>query len=240
MVYVNKLSKSYEKIVALDGLSLTVNKGELFGLIGPNGAGKSTLLQCIIGLLKPDSGEIKVENLTVAGDLEIIKKQTGYAPEEPVLYPYLTGREFLQFISEIRSLPSSAKFWIDDFFQEFGLVEKADILISDYSHGMKQKISLAASLIFNPDVLLLDEPTNALDPESIFHFKNRLLSAREQGVTIVFSSHILDTVEKICDRVGIINKGKMVACDTLDGLRGSFNNQSLEEIFMQIVTDKKG
>ena len=218
-------------------MSLTVNKGELFGLIGPNGAGKSTLLQCIIGLLNQDSGEIRIEHGS-EDDGENIKSQIGYAPEEPVLYPYLTGREFLTFIAEIRKLPPFSNIWMEEYFQEFGLTEKADELISDYSFGMKQKLSLAASMIFGPKILLLDEPTNALDPESIFHFKNRLMAAKESGVTIIFSSHILETVEKICDRIGIIHKGKLAACDTIEGFYKFYNSFSLENIFMQIV-DKK-
>jgi ABC-2 type transport system ATP-binding protein len=236
MIKVDKIVKRYDKVIALDELSLSVNKGELFGLIGPNGAGKSTLLQCIIGLLKQDAGEILVD---INQNADSNKKHIGYAPEEPVLYPYLTGREFLQFIAEIRNLPVSYTEWVDDFFQEFGLQAKADELISDYSHGMKQKISLAASMIFGPQILLLDEPTNALDPESIFHFKDRLLAAKDKGVTIIFSSHILDTVEKICDRIGIIQNGKLVACDTISGFFNSYKSKSLEDIFMHIVNENR-
>ena len=236
MIIIDKLVKSYDKVKALDELSLSVETGEMLGLIGPNGAGKSTFLRCIIGMLFPDSGTITVGDSNSERDIKQIKSIVGYAAEEPALYPYLTGREFLEFVSQVRGLSETvANKWMDEFFTEFGLYTKANELISDYSHGMRQKISLAAAMIFGPKLLLLDEPTNALDPESIFHFKQRLKQMREKGTTIIFSSHILDTVEKICDRVAIINKGKIIVCDTVDKLKSSENNKSLEDIFMNLV-----
>jgi ABC-2 type transport system ATP-binding protein len=239
MLSVIELKKSYEKVQALNSVSLSVKKGEMLGLIGPNGAGKSTLLRCIIGMLYPDSGTITIGELSTENDIQQIKSIVGYAAEEPTLYPYLTGREYLEFISQVRGIDEPlANNWINGFFNEFGLTTKADELISDYSHGMRQKISLAAAMIFNPQLLLLDEPTNALDPESIFHFKQRLNRMRDNGTTIVFSSHILDTVEKICDRVAVINKGQIIVCDTVANLINSQKDKSLEDIFMTLVTNE--
>jgi len=153
----------------------------------------------------------------------------------------LTGTEFLEFIADLRKVPreiSGEK--IKSLLQNFGLEGKANQLVADYSHGMKQKISLAAAFITEPEILLLDEPTNALDPESIFWLKNYLQKLCVAGTTIVFSSHILDTVEKICDRVGIIHKGRMVVCDTIEALRRkSGGNTSLEEIFMHLISKKE-
>ncbi|NIA31015.1 MAG: ATP-binding cassette domain-containing protein [Actinobacteria bacterium] len=238
MIKIENLSRSFEQVRALDDFSVEIKRGELFGLIGPNGAGKSTLMKCLIGLLKPDKGEILIDGENAVENSISVKKRIGYAPEDPVLYDYLTGMEFLEFITDLRKVPreiSGEK--IKSLLQNFGLEGKANQLIADYSHGMKQKISLAAALIAEPDILLLDEPTNALDPESIFWFKNHLQQLCESGVTIIFSSHILDTVEKICDRVGIIHRGKMVACDTIKALRRKFGgNVSLEDIFMHLIS----
>lgn len=237
MIKIVKLTKSFGQLQALDGLSLSVKKGEILGLIGPNGAGKSTLLRCIMGMLIPDSGEILVDDLSSKENIQQIKSIVGYAAEEPALYSYLTGQEYLEFISKIRRINQKrADSWTSVFFAEFGLKLKANELISDYSFGMRQKISLAAAMIFNPHVLLLDEPTNALDPESIFRFKQRLQELRKNGTTIIFSSHILDTVEKICDRVAVIDNGKIIACDSVENLKSAQNNKSLEDIFMNLVT----
>jgi len=238
MIKIKNLSRSFGQVKALDDFSVEIKKGELFGLIGPNGAGKSTLMKCLIGLLKPDQGEILIDGENAVENTISAKKRIGYAPEDPVLYDYLTGTEFLEFIADLRKVPREAsQERTMSLLQNFGLEGKANQLVADYSHGMKQKISLAAALIAKPEILLLDEPMSALDPESIFWFKNHLQQLCESGVTVIFSSHILDTVEKICDRVGIIHRGKMVACDTIEALRRkSGGHASLEEIFMHLIS----
>ncbi len=237
MIEITNLHKSYDGVKALDGLSLKIEEGELFGLIGPNGAGKSTLLKSLIGLIKPETGEIRVYGIDALASALQIKALIGYAAEEPALYEYLTGREFLEFVGKLRNIAKEQLAQrIEALLGDFSMQEKADELIADYSHGMRQKISLSAALLADTRLLLLDEPTNGLDPVSAFRLKQMLQDRCAGGTTIVFSSHILDTVEKICHRVGIIHRGKIVACDSVENLRDSTGSQgSLEDVFMSLV-----
>lgn len=237
MIEIKALEKSYGQVRALDRIDLKIRPGEILGLVGPNGAGKSTLLHCMVGLLNPDAGRIDWGEL---GNREQeVKRYIGFAPEEPALYPYLTGREFLNFVADIHGIENSAD-WVEQFFKEFAMQEKADQLIATYSHGMRQKVSLAGAMLFEPRLLLLDEPTNGLDPESLFHLKKRLLAVREKGNTVLFSSHILETVERLCDRIAIINWGKIVLCGTLEQLKTEMATGSLEEIFIQAISANLG
>jgi len=218
---------------------MEIRKGELFGLIGANGAGKSTLLKIIVGLLAPDQGEVTVGDVDVLQNPVQARKLIGYSPEEPILYDYLTGREFLEFVGKLRGMEKDR---LDQriafLLGEYLLSDKADELIADYSHGMKQKISLCAALLPEPEVLLLDEPTNGLDALTAIRFKQHIRSLCNSGITVVFSSHVLETVEKISDRVGIIKHGKIVACDTLDALRESVGGgRTLEDIFIKLVQE---
>jgi len=237
MIEIRDVRKSYDGVKALDGLSLKIEAGELFGLIGPNGAGKSTLLKSLVGLIRPEAGEIRIAGLDALTHTQQCKSQIGYAAEEPVLYEYLTGREFLEFVGKLRNISEGRLARrIEELLDDFGMQDKAGELIADYSHGMRQKISLAAALIAETKLLLLDEPTNGLDPESAHRFKQILQDRCAGGATIVFSSHVLDTVEKICHRVGIIHQGKIVACDSVENLRRlTGSEQSLENVFLSLV-----
>jgi ABC-2 type transport system ATP-binding protein len=237
LIEIADLHKSYDGVKALDGLTLRIDQGELFGLIGPNGAGKSTLLKSLVGLVKPEKGSIQINGKDLMTDAHSAKAMIGYAPEQAVLYEYLSGREFLEFIGGLRGIDKNLLAErIEVFLDTFDLQIKANELIADYSHGMRQKISLSAALLPETDILLLDEPTNGLDPESAFRFKKILQMRCAKGATIIFSSHVLDTVEKICSRVGIIHCGKMIACDSVAGLREIGGKQkSLEEVFMSIL-----
>jgi len=237
MIEISDLYKSYDGVRALDGFSLKIKEGEFFGLIGPNGAGKSTLLKSLVGLIKPESGEIRISGINALADGMQTKTIIGYAAEEPALYEYLTGREFLEFVGGLRNIAEEQLTRrIEELLDSFSMKEKADELVADYSHGMRQKISLSAALLAETKVLLLDEPTNGLDPESAFHLKQMLQDRCAGGTTIVFSSHVLDTVEKICHRVGIIHRGKIVACDSVENLRTlTGSEQSLENVFLSLV-----
>jgi ABC-2 type transport system ATP-binding protein len=231
MIEITELCKRYDDVQALDQVSLNVQDGEILGLVGANGAGKSTLLKCLVGLIKADSGSIKLNGMTPS--LES-RKFTGYAAETPLLYDYLTGLEYLQFIGGLRGMNEAdlnhrSQYYID----LFSLKDKAPIPIADYSHGMRQKISLAAALLAQPQLLLVDEPTNGLDPESVFNLKKELAAAAAAGGTIIFSSHMLDTVEKICHRVAIVHRGQLVACDTVDRLLNGSHH--LEEVYMGLI-----
>ncbi len=237
MIEISDLYKSYDGVRALDGLSLKIKEGEFFGLIGPNGAGKSTLLKSLVGLIKPESGEIRISGINALADGMQTKTIIGYAAEEPALYEYLTGREFLEFVGGLRNIAEEQLTRrIEELLDSFSMKEKAEELVADYSHGMRQKISLSAALLAETKVLLLDEPTNGLDPESAFRLKQMLQDRCAGGTTIVFSSHVLDTVEKICHRVGIIHQGKIVACDSVENLRTlTGSEQSLENVFLSLV-----
>jgi ABC-2 type transport system ATP-binding protein len=237
MIRIENLYKNYDKVCALNNFSMQVRKNELFGLVGANGAGKSTLLKSIVGLVKPDQGRIYIDELDNSIYPLKVRQKIGYAPEEPTLYDYLTGYEFLQFVGRIRDIAKEPlHHQIESLLHDFNLFEKSKTLIAEYSHGMRKKISLAAALLGNPPVLLLDEPTNGLDPENVYKFKKRLLDASANGVTIIFSSHILDTVEKICHRVGIIHYGKLLASDTVANLIAAApHNRSLEEYYMNLI-----
>jgi len=240
MIRIHELYKSYDGVQALRGLSLQIKRGELFGLIGVNGAGKSTLLKILIGLLKPDSGHVTVADMDISTEPVRVKKMIGYVPEELILYDYLTGFEFLEFVARLRGIKGDiVDKKIRNLLADFSITDKANELIADYSHGMKQKISLCAAMLGEPEILLLDEPTNGLDAESAIRFKQRLREMCDAGVTVVFSSHILDTVEKISNRIGIIHHGQIVACDTMENLRKVVGpGKSLEDIFISLIHSK--
>lgn len=237
MIDIKNLSKDYETVHALDNLSLHVNKGEFIGLIGPNGAGKTTLLKAIMGLVRPESGIITINGMFIREKPVKARQLTGYSPEPPVLYDYLTGYEYLHFTGRMRGMNTKNLVErIEFLLQEFALQDKATEIIADYSHGMRKKIAIAAALIAEPPLLLLDEPTGGLDPEIIFTLKNMLSKLHEQGTTIIFSSHILETVEKLCSRVVMIHKGKIIADDTMANLQQQTGKaRTLEDIFIARV-----
>lgn len=237
MIIVEHICKSFDTVPALNDVSFSIEAGALCGLVGPNGAGKSTLFKLLMGLLELDSGQIKIAGVTINFGETCYKSRIGYAPEAPILYDYLTGVEFLHFIAAAKRLPeklkqSEIKKWIDFF----DLSSKAGELIKNYSHGMRRKISLCAAMIGSPSILLLDEATNGLDPESSFKFKNYLKTYCQQGGTVLFSSHIIETVEHLCDRIIILHQGKIrqeLERNNWEGLREQ--GSSLERLFIALV-----
>ncbi len=237
MIRINGVTKNYDKVRALNNLSLNIAKGEFVGLIGPNGAGKTTLLKSIMGLVFPDAGNITVNGSDIHQYPVAAKSQIGYAPEPPALYDYLNGYEYLEFVGRVRGIEKKRlSSRIGSLLEEFQLEDKSEELVVDYSHGMKKKISLASAFLPEPDIMLLDEPTGGLDPEIIYRLKNRLKQVHEKGVTILFSSHILETVEKLCSRIVMIHKGNIIADDTLENLyHRTGKTGTLEEIFMELI-----
>ncbi len=211
MITVKNLNKSFATIHAVRDVSFSVEQGVLCGLLGPNGAGKSTLFKMIMGLIQPDSGEITLSGEAVAfGEVEY-KHKIGYAPESAILYDYLTGLEFLAFIAAAKEIPKGMRQeQIDRWLSFFELTEKAGELIINYSHGMRRKLSLSAALLGEPEILLLDEATNGLDPESSFKLKEYLREFCRKGGTVIFSSHIIETVEHLCDRIIILHRGQVL------------------------------
>ncbi|MBM3211817.1 ABC transporter ATP-binding protein [Candidatus Poribacteria bacterium] len=235
------LTKKYDNIIALDSLDLRVEQGELFVFLGPNGAGKTTTIKILTGLIKPSSGEALVAGINVEKSSLDVKKIMGYLPEDPFLYPKLTGREFLQFIVEMHGI-TKKRDRIGKFLELFELASSADELIEGYSLGMKKKIAIGAALIHEPKVLFLDEPTGSLDPKSARIMKDLLLDIRNRGTTIFMTTHILEVAEKMCDRVGIINNGKLVSIGTMDDLRSKSQEGiagSLEDIFLALTGGMK-
>ena len=241
MIELVNVSKSYNrgKIKAVDNLTLTVKPGEIFGFLGPNGAGKTTTIKMIVGLLRPDAGRVSVEGLDVATDPLRAKQFTTYVPDYPAVYDRLTGLEYLNFIGDVYGVPKEARLErINRWLKIFELAPVVTSPIQSYSHGMKQKIVLTAALLPAPRVMILDEPLVGLDPRAAYQLKDLFREHCEQGKTLLFSTHIMEVAEKLCDRIGIIHKGQLIACGTMEELKAlGRTEQSLESIFLEL-TDK--
>jgi ABC-2 type transport system ATP-binding protein len=229
--------KSYGDKTAVDDVSFQVNAGEIFGFLGPNGAGKTTTIKMIVGLLRPTSGLIKVAGYDVVAQPIQAKAACGYVPDEPNLYAKLTGRELLRFVGDLYGLDTAqAARRSEELLRLFGLNEAADETTDSYSHGMKQKTSLATALVHDPKVLILDEPTVGLDPKSARLIKDILRQMAERGAAVMLSTHILEIAQNMCDRIGIINKGKVIASGTMEELRQLGQGESsLEDIFLGLT-----
>lgn len=238
MISITGLSKSYNKgaVKAVDNLNMHVNHGEIFGFLGPNGAGKTTTIKMMIGLLNPDSGSIIINGHDIQREPLEVKRNIGYVPDNPDVYDRLTGIEYLNFMADVYGVPADLrKERIKYFLDIFELNDAATDLIKSYSHGMKQKIVLTGALIHDPAVWILDEPMVGLDPKSSHLLKELMRKHCEKGNTVFFSTHILEVAEKLCDRIGIIHKGKLIAVGTMDELRQGDNAGSLENIFLELT-----
>ncbi|NLV35964.1 MAG: ABC transporter ATP-binding protein [Clostridiaceae bacterium] len=238
MIDIRNITKSYNNgaIKAVDNLSLEVKKGEIFGFIGPNGAGKTTTIKMIVGLLNPDNGNILINGIDIMKQSIEAKRMIGYVPDSPLLYDRLTGTEYLNFMADIYGVAADVRRErIENYLRMFELEDAAPDLIKSYSHGMKQKIALTGALIHNPEVWILDEPMVGLDPKSSHLLKNQMREHCDKGNTVFFSTHVLDVAERLCDRVGIIHKGKLIAIGTMDELRQGDIKESLENIFLELT-----
>lgn len=238
MIEINGLSKSYKGSgrLALDSLSLTVNDGEIFGFLGPNGAGKSTAIKCMTGILSFTQGTVKICGVDINEDPVGAKKKIGFVPDEHLLYEGLTGRQYVNFISDIFGVDKSRREELTKkYADEFGLSDRLDETISNYSHGMKQKIAVIAALVHEPDIFILDEPMLGLDPKSAYILKKTMREYADNGKTVFFSSHILEVVEKICDRVAIIDGGKLIAVCDIQELKEKRSDMSLEQLFLTLT-----
>ncbi len=233
----DNLSKKYGKLQAVDDVSLKVNSGEIIGFLGPNGAGKTTTLKMLIGLLKPDTGRVNIAGFDLVNDPTNAKSKIGYVPDIPNLYEKLTPLEFFNFTAEVFRLEKElAKKRISDLVELFDLGEHSRKLIGSLSHGTKQKVSLAAAVLHRPDVLLLDEPTGGLDPRATRKIKDIMIELSHNGCAILFSTHILEIAESMCNSLYIINKGKIVASGPLAELKsGVRQGSTLEELFIELT-----
>ncbi|MYN28278.1 ABC transporter ATP-binding protein [Duganella levis] len=239
MIEFQGLSKVYGSFNAVKPLTLTVQRGEVFGFLGPNGAGKTTTIRMMMGILVPSSGRVLIDGLDCHAEPAEVKRRVGYLPDTPVFYDYLRGREILQFVAEMHGYPrAEAAERSARLLAEFGLTEAGEDYAVNYSLGMKKRLGLACALIHDPAVLILDEPINGLDPRASRDVQERLLAAAARGVTIFVSTHLLDMAEKLCDRVGIIHRGELVATGTLDQIRAeSSASGSLEDVFLKITDE---
>jgi len=238
LIETHNLVKFYGDKVAVKDVSFEVRANEVFGFLGPNGAGKTTTIKMIVGLLLPTSGTVKVAGYDVQAQPLLAKAASGYVPDTPNLYAKLTGRELLRFIGDLYDLDrQQVAQRTDELLRMFDLSAAADDTIDSYSHGMQQKASLAAALIHDPRVLVLDEPTVGLDPKSARLIKDILRQMAERGAAVFLSTHILEIAERMCDRIGIINKGELIAVGTMDELRslGETSETSLEDIFLSLT-----
>ncbi len=231
-ILVKDLLKTYGEQKAVDHISFEVKKAEIVGFLGPNGAGKSTTMKIITGYLRADAGDAFVCDVNVKEDPLAVKKKIGYLPEGNALYYDMYVREYLSFLASVHQLNGQSKQRIDEVIQLTGLTPEYKKKISQLSKGYKQRVGLAAALIHDPEVLILDEPTSGLDPNQIIEIRD-VIKKQGQSKTILFSTHILQEVEAICDRVIIINKGKLVADDTLDQIKKG--NKNLEEVFRNLT-----
>ena len=236
MLEVHLLTKRYSGIPVVDAVSFSIRPGEILGYLGPNGAGKSTTVKMLTGLLEPTSGHMVFHGQDIRQDLKAFQRRIGYVPEEPQLYPHLSGREYLQLVGRLRGLPRGVlEPKMDELLNLVGLWEDRHSALASYSKGMRQKILLLAALLHNPELLILDEPFSGLDVNFAMVLRSLLQSLAEQKKIILYSSHVLEVVEKVCHTVLILRKGKVVAHDSVAHLRDLMSKSSLEGVFAQLT-----
>lgn len=236
------LVKDYGKQRAVDGIDLDVAEGEFFGFLGPNGAGKSTTIKMITGMLRPTHGSVRVAGYDMASQPLEVKRVIGILPEETSLYERLTAREMLLFAGQMYGLDrDETERRTQDLLAVMELTDDASKLIVDYSMGMKKKVALAAALIHRPRVLFLDEPFNGIDPISVRAIRDVLKTLTDHGTTIFFTSHVMEVVERLCTRIAVIQKGKLVGQGTIDELRAQVGEDgALEDVFLKLVSAPSG
>ena len=237
LVRVEDVTKSFGQKVALDHISFSVPSGQICGLLGPNGAGKTTLFRLLMGILKATKGTLLIDDRDAFEDRVEVKRLIGFLPDEPAFYSYLSGREILELSAAMHGLDAAATMErVGPLIALLRLAEDINNYAEDYSRGMKKKLGLLLAMIHEPKLLVLDEPTNGLDVESTHLFYDLILDQAKQGKTILFSTHLMDHVAKLCSHAVIINEGAVVAKGSLDDLRSTFGEASLEEIFLRLTT----
>jgi ABC-2 type transport system ATP-binding protein len=238
MLELRRIRKVYSGIPAVEEVSFTARAGEITGYLGANGSGKSTTMKIVTGLIAPSGGEVLFEGKRVLEDLMGFRQRIGYVPEEPHLYTHLSGMEYLVMVAQLRGMPGRiADERIRGLLHLFGLHGDRDVSISSYSKGMRQKVLLSAALLHNPDLLLLDEPFSGLDVGSSLVLRSLIEELARRGKVVLFSSHELETVERISQRIVILHKGRIVADDSIERLRELMSLPTLEEIFSQLAVE---
>ncbi len=236
MLEARKLTKRYSAIPAVQDVSFSIRPGQILGYLGPNGSGKSTTVKMLTGLIEPSDGEIFFRGENVLKNRLWFSRHFGYVPEEPYLYAHLTGREYLQLAGRLRGMEKSQlERKIEAMLELFGLAEFRDTQMSSYSKGMRQKVLLSAALLHDPQVLILDEPFSGLDVTAALVFRSLLQALANEGKMILYSSHVLEVVEKVCSEVVILHRGRVLAYDSVARLRDLRASSSLEDVFSQLV-----
>jgi ABC-2 type transport system ATP-binding protein len=236
---IHSLTKRYRGIPAVENVSFTIGPGEILGYIGPNGAGKSTTVKMIIGLLEPSEGRILYNGRSIYDDLAAFQRRLGYVPEEPNLYPFLSGFEYLLLTGRLRGQTRAViERKIEKFLTLFSLWDDRHAPVSSYSKGMRQKILLSAALLDNPEILVVDEPLSGLDVNTMIAVRELLRDLAAGGRTILYCSHVLDVMERVCARVLILRKGQIAAYDTIERLRQITDQQTLEGVFASLTQDQ--
>jgi ABC-2 type transport system ATP-binding protein len=236
MLEARHLVKRYHGVTAVGDVSFVIRPGEVVGYLGPNGSGKSTTARMLTGLTEPTSGQVLFDGQEMSTDPIGYRRRLGYVPEEPHLYPFLSGREHLELVGRLRALPPGPLARkIDDLLVLLGLGDAAEQSISAYSKGMRQKVLIAAALLHDPDVLIFDEPESGLDVTTALVLRHLVKALAGRGKAILYSSHILEVVERVCDRVIVLHEGKVVADDSVRQLRELLATTSLEGVFRQLV-----
>lgn len=242
MLEIKNLSKTYSggDKKAVDNISFKVEKGEVFGFLGPNGAGKTTSIKMIVGLLRPDLGQVKIKGVDMWENPLEAKSLISYVPDQPVIYDKLTGIQFLNFIADMHGVSSELRLEnFEKYSSLFNIDRDLNSLIEGYSHGMRQKLLLTAALTHDPELLILDEPLVGLDPQSAYNLKRLMKERCARGKSVFFSTHVLEVAENICDRIGIISHGKIISIGKIEKLKSEMKTEdSLEKIFLELTKNE--
>lgn len=236
LVEIDRVTKSFGSKVALTNISFSVPSGQICGLLGPNGAGKTTLFRLLMGILKPTTGKLLIDSRDAFDERVEVKRLIGFLPDEPIFYSYLSGREVLELSASMHGLDTiDAMRRMTPLIAQLRLAEDIENYAEDYSRGMKKKLGLLLAILHEPKLLVLDEPTNGLDVESVYLFYDLISDKARHGTTVLFSTHLMDHVTKLCSHAVIINEGTLVANGSLEELRSGFGGASLEEIFLKLT-----
>ena len=238
MIELTNLSKRYGRFTAVDGINLTIPRGELHGLLGPNGAGKTTTMRMIAGILQPTAGSVRISGIDLSDDPVAAKSRLGFIPDRPFVYDKLTGAEFLRFVAGLYGQDGPAiERRSEELLELFELLPWKDELTESYSHGMRQKLIISSALLHRPEVIVVDEPMVGLDPKSARLLKDLLREFANRGGTVLMSTHTLEIAEAMCDRIAIVHSGRVVAAGTMDELRSqtSVGDATLEELFLKLT-----
>jgi len=235
-IVIKNLTKRFEDVTAVDGLDLRIERGELFGLLGPNGAGKTTAINLLCGLLEPTSGSANVGGYDIKKEAHKVKELIGVCPQATAVFPYLTGRQNVEFFGNLHAMPKEKlRKNTDELLERVGLVADAKRRVKKYSGGMTRRINLIMALVHDPEIAFLDEPTVAMDPQSRRAVWDFIKELKKRNKTVILTTHYMEEAEELCDRVGIIDHGKLIALDSPEKLKQQFSAKNLEEVFIQLT-----